>query len=117
MKTKTRRRAVVAVTTEAAPVPVPSQMDEEIDARREATTEARNAGTLKGTLIEAVKVHARKHYEDGTGWDVVLETMSDADIWEVIQWCDFERGAVGMMARKVKRLTVADEATGVQVTA
>jgi hypothetical protein len=112
MTTKSKRRPVKHAVVKTVTVPVPSQTAEVIDDRREAATEeARKTDTLKRTLIDAVKAHARKHYEDGTGWNSVVETMSDEDIWDVIQWCDFERGAVGMMARKVKRLAVAAEVT------
>ena len=30
--------------------------------------------------IERVKEYARAHYEDGDGWDYVIETMEDEDI-------------------------------------
>ena len=30
--------------------------------------------------IEKVKEYARAHYEDGDGWDYVIETMEDKDI-------------------------------------
>ena len=30
--------------------------------------------------IEKVKEYARAHYEDGDGWDYVIETMEDEDI-------------------------------------
>lgn len=34
-------------------------------------------------LVEQVKAHATAHYNDG-GWDVVVETMDDAAIAEMI---------------------------------
>jgi hypothetical protein len=34
-------------------------------------------------LVEGVKKHAIKHYEDG-GWDYVVETMDDEDIADLI---------------------------------
>ena len=30
--------------------------------------------------VTAVKEYARAHYEDGKGWDYVIETMEDKDI-------------------------------------
>ena len=30
--------------------------------------------------VTAVKEYARTHYEDGEGWDYVIETMEDEDI-------------------------------------
>jgi hypothetical protein len=37
-------------------------------------------------LINAVKTYALDHYTDG-GWDVVVETMDDHDIVNVIAGC------------------------------
>lgn len=35
-------------------------------------------------LVKAVKDHAHAHYEDG-GWDVVVETYTDAEIVAVLE--------------------------------
>lgn len=36
-------------------------------------------------LINAVRVYARAHYEDGDGWDYLVEAWADGDILEVIE--------------------------------
>ena len=102
---------------ETVTVTMPAQAAEDIDARWEAAKVARANGTLKPALIAAVKAYAAKHVEDGVGWDLVVETMTDEAIWDVIQWCDYERGAISQMARKVKavhagRRHEADEEAG-----
>lgn len=49
------------------------------------------------SLVEAVKAHAKAHYEDG-GWDVIVECWEDADIEKVIAGARTERGAIRKVA-------------------
>ena len=36
------------------------------------------------SLVSAVIAHATKHYEDGDGWDFIVEAYSDEEIAELI---------------------------------
>ena len=95
--------AELAATDEA-------KVDKEVevpDPRWDAVDAAREAGTLKPTLIKAVKKYAKRKVEEDEDlrWQPVLK-LSDKAIWEVIEWCSFERGAISMMARAAKKLCV-----------
>jgi hypothetical protein len=46
--------------------------------------EARKALPLDPALVAAVRRHAEAHYDCDAGWDYVVETYEDVDIWEVI---------------------------------
>ena len=35
-------------------------------------------------LIRAVREHAQQHYSEGEGWDYILESYEDKDLWELI---------------------------------
>lgn len=48
-------------------------------------------------FVEAVKKYAFDHYEKG-GWDYVIETMDDADIWAVVSKTRSCDGAINKMA-------------------
>jgi hypothetical protein len=50
--------------------------------------------------IVAVKAHAQAHYNDG-GWDIVVEAMSDEDIYWVIYKARSSKGAIERMAAHV----------------
>ena len=58
-------------------------------------------GVTKNELVAAVRAHAVRHYDEG--WDVVVESWSDEEILEVIQWASYARGAINLMGTKVKR--------------
>jgi hypothetical protein len=45
-------------------------------------------------LLAAVKEHAIEHYNDGKGWDYVIEAFSDADILEAIGKAQLTRTAI-----------------------
>ncbi len=55
-------------------------------------------------LVAAVRAHAVTHYD--AGWDVVVESWSDEEILEVIQWASYARGAINLMGARVKRHNV-----------
>lgn len=44
-------------------------------------TQPRTPSAKMAYLIEAIREHAVRHYESG-GWDLVVETMDDAEIIE-----------------------------------
>ena len=48
---------------------------------------------LMKVLVQAVKDHAKAHYEEG-GWDMVVECMEDADIREDIAGCTTPEEAI-----------------------
>ena len=48
-------------------------------------------------LVEAVKAHALRHYEQN-GWDMVVECFEDSEIAEEIKGCTTELEAVARMA-------------------
>lgn len=63
------------------------------------------------TMIQAVRQHAIKHYNEG--WDYVVEAWDDGDILEVVGLCLTEGGAIKAMA---KRLGVKAAPAGYVVT-
>jgi hypothetical protein len=55
----------------------------------------------KDELVDAVKAHARQHY-DKNGWDYVVETMSDADILREIGKASTTHSAIRNVGKTVK---------------
>lgn len=55
---------------------------------------------MAGKRVEAVKAFAIEHYEEG-GWDVVVETYSDADIYNIVKHTRSEEGAIKKVAREI----------------
>jgi len=53
------------------------------------------------TFVEAVKAHARKHYEEG-GWDYVIECYSDAEIAATIAGATTIAGAIRKIGKVLK---------------
>jgi hypothetical protein len=51
-------------------------------------------------LVEAVKAHARDHYEDG-GWDVLVECYSDSDIAGIVAGAKTAKGAIRKAAKRL----------------
>lgn len=77
----------------------------------------RESGKLKGLLIEAVRKHAAAKVEDeDTRWAVVKKA-SDKTIWEIIQYCDYERGAINMVSRNLSKLAKPAKAEAASVPA
>lgn len=64
----------------------------------------RESGKLKGQLIEAVRKHAAAKVEDEDMRWAVVKKASDKTIWEIIQYCDYERGAINMVSRNLTKL-------------
>jgi hypothetical protein len=52
----------------------------------------------KDGLVHHVKVYASEHYGSDEGWDIVIETMSDKDILDIVWRARTEAGAVRKMA-------------------
>ncbi len=55
--------------------------------------DARKALPLNAGLVAAVKAYALDHYDDD-GWDFVVESYTDTEIWEVIAGSKTERQAI-----------------------
>ncbi len=51
---------------------------------------------LAQTLVDAVKAHAHKNYEKD-GWDYVVESYEDKEIWEEIAGCKTPEKAIKKM--------------------
>lgn len=66
-----------------------------------AQVDIHDADVTQNELVAAVREHAVTHYDEG--WDVVVESWSDEEILEVIQWASYARGAINLMGTKVKR--------------
>lgn len=63
-------------------------------------------------LIEAVRAHALKHYEDG-GWDYVVEAWDDEDLAEFIGKARTPAGAIKAVGKIVKmRYDYAEDIRG-----
>lgn len=56
---------------------------------------------MNSGLVEAVKRHALENYDRG-GWDYVIETYTDAEIWDVIAGARTEAGAIRKMKSVVR---------------
>lgn len=56
-------------------------------------------------LIKAVREYACLHYEEGKGWDILVETMSDQDIYERMWWCETPKGAINIVSRYLKTIS------------
>jgi hypothetical protein len=52
-------------------------------------------------LVDAVKRHANAHYEQD-GWDLVVETMDDEDLYKLVRMCGTMRGAIRVVKAHVK---------------
>lgn len=63
------------------------------------------------TLVDAVKRHAIAHYEQD-GWDLVVETMDDEDIYKLVHLCRTEKGAIRVVKAHVK--VIADYRSDIQ---
>lgn len=53
--------------------------------------------------IVAVKEHAAANYENG-GWDILIETMDDQEIYNIIYKARSSKGAIKLMAAHVGAL-------------
>lgn len=50
--------------------------------------------------VGAVKAHAKEHYEED-GWDIVIETMTNSDIYNVVKHTRSDKAAIKKMANHV----------------
>ena len=84
------------------------------DTEWESIVAKKQAGTLRASLIKVVRAHAKARVddEDDDGRWAKVKTLSDEEIWEVIQWCDYERGAINMMSRAAKTMRVDKPVVG-----
>lgn len=69
-------------------------------AERSAETRRRNRATM-GEMIAAVRAHARDHYGDGDGWDIVVEVYDDDDVRLYIGRATTRAGAIRNVGRVV----------------
>jgi hypothetical protein len=69
--------------------------------RENAAEEKRKALPVDHALVEAVKRYARDNYEIG-GWDYVVETYMDLEIWGVIAGAKNPDQAIARMAKVVR---------------
>lgn len=51
---------------------------------------------MKLSLVQAVKDHAKAHYEEG-GWDMVVECYEDSEIAEAIEGCTTKEEAIARL--------------------
>lgn len=56
---------------------------------------------LKRDLIQAVIEHAIDHYEV-EGWDILVESWDDEEIWDVIEGAASEKEAIRIAAQALK---------------
>jgi hypothetical protein len=54
----------------------------------------------RAKFLPEIKAHALQNYEKG--WDVVIETMTDAEILEEIKWCESAAGAIRKLGEGVR---------------
>lgn len=59
---------------------------------------------VKNQLIDAVIMHASDHYEF-EGWDILVESWEDEDIWNVIDGATSEKEAIRLAAEALKPLS------------
>lgn len=59
--------------------------------RKEA---ARKALPIDQDLIKAVREHAEQHYSAGGGWDYIVESYTDKELWELIAGSKTETQAI-----------------------
>jgi len=57
---------------------------------------------LTAQLVEAVKSHAMEHYEDGLGWDEIVECYTDEEIAAELGNARTPRGAIREISSLVK---------------
>ena len=86
--------AQVEPVTETVTVPTQPAEAAEVDGEIDAIVERQKNGTLKDHLIKVVREYAKKKIadEEDQRWQAVV-TMTDADIWAIVQFCEYERGA------------------------
>jgi hypothetical protein len=97
---------VVSMKASAAQIVPAAEGEVEVDLTGELAESIEIA--KKKPLIDAVKAHAKVHY-DTAGWDIVLETASDAEIAEVIGAATSENGAIKKVAKWAKSRDEARE--------
>lgn len=56
---------------------------------------------LKRDLIQAVIDHAIAHYEC-QGWDILVESWDEEEIWDVIEGAASEKEAIRLAAQALK---------------
>jgi hypothetical protein len=78
--------------------------------RQEAAEAKRKSRPLDAALVGHVRAYALGHRDEG--WDEVVTSFSDQDIWEVIVGLETPHEAVGEMARVVRRRNKYRERTG-----
>jgi hypothetical protein len=61
-------------------------------------TAAEKAQAHRNGMVGAVKDHAAAHYTEGA-WDVVIEAMTDDEIWKVVKNCPKPSDGVRRMER------------------
>ncbi len=66
-------------------------------------------------MIVELKAHAIKYYNIGRGWDLVIETMDDAEIADIIRGARTMDGAKRKMARYLN--PIADHRREIEATA
>lgn len=68
------------------------------------------------TLVDTIKAYATEHYNDaGAAWDVVIETMTDAQIAEIIGKAQTTTGGVRRM--RTHLAPYADKRADIEATA
>ena len=84
---------------------------EAVDTEWPLIVERQKSGTQRGHLITVVRAYAKRKVEDEDDDDgrwAKVKTLSDEAIWGVIQWCDYERGAINQMSRAARMLGIVD---------
>lgn len=59
---------------------------------------------MRNQLVDAVIMHASDHY-DVEGWDILVESWEDEDIWNVIEGATSEKEAIRLAAEALKPLS------------
>lgn len=57
-------------------------------------------GTSDAEILTAIKSYAQEHYE--SGWDIVVEAMTDEEILKDIGWATSAKGAIAKLTPMVR---------------
>jgi hypothetical protein len=93
------KKATQAAPVQPAPVPV------------EVKVEASAVLFPNDMRINCVETYAKEHYDEG-GWDIVVETFTRHDIYQVVKYSQSEKGAIKKMAAYLE--DIADHRQDIQ---
>jgi hypothetical protein len=104
------KKATQVASVQPAPAPVAS-LPAPTPVPVEVKVEASAVLFPNDMRINCVETYAKEHYDEG-GWDIVVETFTRHDIYQVVKYSQSEKGAIKKMAAYLE--DIADHRQDIQ---